>query len=53
MTKKIDALINGVSAKTLKEFCAAKASTTGGDAEFIPVPDGGIKISSADRKSVG
>ena len=49
MTKKIDALINGVSAKTLKEFCAAKASTTGGDAEFIPVPDGGIKISSANR----
>ncbi len=49
MTKKIDALINGVSAKTLKEFCVAKASTTGGCAEFLPVPDGGIKKSSSDR----
>ena len=49
MTKKIDALINGVSAKTLKEFCTAKANTTGGDAEFIPLPDGVIKRYSANR----
>jgi len=49
MTKKIEALINGISVDTLKAFCAAKADTTGGGAEFIPVPTGGIKIPSSNR----